>query len=433
MIEAVDLLCIGAGPKTISVFAKVASLKDNLRQNLRIMAVESNCVAGNWLPSGGMTNGYQRLGTRPEKDLVYPMLCNVEVVDSETLRRCEEYTWKSFLMAKDIYSNWIDMGMPRPTHLEWSKYLDWALNKAIGAASRNLLLVQATVERVTPVDDGWHVKMTSKIGQSREIHARSVLITGPGDQKPLSTDGAELMLRDGWRHLSEIAKVRSLLVVGAGESAGTFVQALLDKAGADLKIVIAAASGFRVRQEGFAENRFFSDASRHGWLRMSEDERRKFVSTSDTGVCSREVHDRVRSDSRVSITSGRVSAIKWEDHRHQHVAVSMFGSHEELIFDTAVNCTGFDQTRQVMRLCGNLPELVAALGGQASLSVDESFCVRGLSSCLIVPGLATLSQGPGYANLSCLGTVSDVVVHKVLRRRFTSVAQQPRQHAFAGA
>jgi hypothetical protein len=99
-------------------------------------------------------------------------------------------------------------------------------------------------------------------------------------------------------------------------------------------------------------------------------------------------------------------------------------------YDLVVNCTGFDVLAQAREL---FPDEVRdaieqAAGPVWSASAGEelrfgrSLELAGLRPRLHIPGLANVSQGPGFANLGCLGLTADRVLAPVLLGDSASVA-----------
>ena len=66
------LAIIGAGAKAVAVAAKAAVLREMGIEVADVVAVERSGVAANWRAGGGWTDGRQRLGTSPEKDVGFP-------------------------------------------------------------------------------------------------------------------------------------------------------------------------------------------------------------------------------------------------------------------------------------------------------------------------------------------------------------------------
>jgi mycobactin lysine-N-oxygenase len=63
------LAIVGAGAKAVAVAAKAAVLREMGVAVADVVAVERAGVAANWRAGGGWTDGRQRLGTSPEKDV----------------------------------------------------------------------------------------------------------------------------------------------------------------------------------------------------------------------------------------------------------------------------------------------------------------------------------------------------------------------------
>jgi mycobactin lysine-N-oxygenase len=95
--------------------------------------------------------------------------------------------------------------------------------------------------------------------------------------------------------------------------------------------------------------------------------------------------------------------------------------HDEVMrreYDLVVNCTGSSPLRQLTGLLDGTStnsvesRLGVALSDERALAreLDVSLALRGLWPRLHVPALAGLAQGPGFANLSSLGLLSDRVL-----------------------
>ncbi|HEY2448879.1 MAG TPA: lysine 6-monooxygenase, partial [Mycobacterium sp.] len=66
------LAVLGAGVKAVAVAAKAYALGQMGVDAPEVVAVERIGVGANWQSSGGWTDGAQRLGTSPEKDVGFP-------------------------------------------------------------------------------------------------------------------------------------------------------------------------------------------------------------------------------------------------------------------------------------------------------------------------------------------------------------------------
>jgi mycobactin lysine-N-oxygenase len=143
----------------------------------------------------------------------------------------------------------------------------------------------------------------------QEIIADGVVVTGPGRPAPLpgQPEGHPRVL-DGatvWQALEDLAaRQRSagalrIGIIGTGETAAAAAVALLDTLGDAARLDILAPHGvFYSRNEGYEENRFFSDSDPHDadsveahrhparWLSLTEEGRRELVRRADRGVFS---------------------------------------------------------------------------------------------------------------------------------------------------
>jgi mycobactin lysine-N-oxygenase len=95
-------------------------------------------------------------------------------------------------------------------------------------------------------------------------------------------------------------------------------------------------------------------------------------------------------------------------------------SHRE--HDFVANCTGFDLLAQMRTLFPavvreEIEERVGGLWDQpagAEVPIGRNLELRGMLPRLHIPGLAGLSQGPGFANLGALGLLSNRVLQPYL-------------------
>ena len=90
-----------------------------------------------------------------------------------------------------------------------------------------------------------------------------------------------------------------------------------------------------------------------------------------------------------------------------------------------VNCTGFDLLAQLRTLFGDetREEIEGRVGrvwdGPAGTEVPigRHLELRGMEPRLQIPGLAGLSQGPGFANLGALGLLANRVLQPLVAER----------------
>src|SRR6202012_3050025 len=96
-----------------------------------VVAIERLGVGANWQASGGWTDGAQRLGTSPEKDVGFPSRSSLAPRrNAELDERMTRHSWQSSLIATSEFAQWIDRGRPAPTHRLWSQDLRWVADES---------------------------------------------------------------------------------------------------------------------------------------------------------------------------------------------------------------------------------------------------------------------------------------------------------------
>ena len=122
------LLVLGAGPKGVAIAAKRHMLAKLGYPVPHLRILDRQGVASHWSGQAGFTDGNQLLGTRPEKDVGFPYLSACwgdKALSKAVAREMLHLSWHSYLIDQLRYSDWIDRGRTRPTHGEWSKYIQW--------------------------------------------------------------------------------------------------------------------------------------------------------------------------------------------------------------------------------------------------------------------------------------------------------------------
>ncbi|RLV10342.1 lysine 6-monooxygenase [Streptomyces griseocarneus] len=408
------LLVIGAGPKAIALAAKSSVLRSLGFEAPEVVAVERARTAANWHAGGGWTNGRQHLGTLPEKDLGFPYDHSVwggqDWAAREIARRMSGFSWTSHLLAQGTYARWIDRGRPQPSHREWADYLLWAAREA------GLRTVTGEVLGAETEHGGWQLTVEGTAGRET-VRGRGLVVSGPGPVTgALAADGVRVLDTAGFWRLSLDGipdHVRSVVVVGAGETAGTIVRELACAMERDVTVVTPRATLFS-RGESTFENRYYSNP--RGWTGLSEADRREFIRRTDRAVFSQDVQRDLALTDRVGWEPGRVVAAEAPADGPVRVTLSYAGRERDLRADLVVDATGGDPL-WFTRVLGPRAqdELRAALGGpvtreRVERSIDWSLTVAGLSAPLHLPNLAALAQGPGFPNLSALGLLSDRVL-----------------------
>ena len=237
-----------------------------------------------------------------------------------------------------------------------------------------------------------------------------------------------------WLRIDELAQLRwqvkkplNIGVIGAGETAAAVVVALVDALRSSAFIEVISPYGVMYsRDEGFEENRLFSDpdgrlASLYGdhqhaanWLLLSERDRREFLRRTDRGVFSLNAMKEINNAENVRSVLGIVRRIHAND-TTVRVESEYDGKmiHDE--YDYIVVARGFDALWFRKLLDEDTSTRMAAVTQsfdaraiEHAIAVDLS--LEGFTPKLHLPMLAGLAQGPGFPNLSCLGLLSDRIL-----------------------
>lgn len=407
------LLAIGAGPKSLAVAVKAAVLRELRLPAPRVTIAEAHTPGANWLPVGGWTDGQQRLGTSPEKDIGFPYRSNLSPEHNQRVNRAmTQYSWTSYLIARGGYAEWIDRGRPHPRHREWAAYLGWA------AAECGAEIISGAAASVSA--DGKHWR-TAVPGHG-EITSDAIMFTGPGSSNHrVLAHPRVLSVAQFWELASrrELPAASRAAVIGGGETAGS---ALAELARHDVMSisVISPRPTLYTRGESYFENALFSDPS--GWHALSAAERSEVIRHTDRGVFSVRVQESLLEDNRIHHLRGRVTTASARDGL---IALTLANGGQAArvhTFDLVVDATGgqplwfldiFDSAAaDLIELAIGWPVTKDRLAD----SIGHDLAVSGLTPKLYLPGIAGFAQGPGFPNLSCLGMLSDRILRPALVR-----------------
>ncbi|WP_280438418.1 SidA/IucD/PvdA family monooxygenase [Nocardia carnea] len=405
------LLVVGAGPKAMAVAAKAYVLRELGLPAPQVTVVEPNAVGGNWLATGGWTDGRHRLGTSPEKDIGFPYHSTWARGHNHAVNQAMmAFGWTAFLVDRGTYAEWVDRGRPSPEHNLWAKYLQWVARRS------GVEVVRGRVCTIRSERAGWRVVVEGADGGTAEIDAQRLMVTGPGDSRRALAEHPKLLsIADFW----DLAGRRKLpassraAVIGGGETAGSAMDELVRHDVLTVSVISPAATIY-TRGESYFENSLFSDPAK--WRALSVAERRDVVRRTDRGVFSVRVQETLLADNRVHHLQGRVVRVADQG---DGVALTLRNESrpdQTHAFDLVVDAIG-GQPLWFMDLfddeVADLFEL--AVGGpvtQARIEAAMGFdlAVEGLPAKLYLPNLAGLAQGPGFPNLSCLGELSDRIL-----------------------
>lgn len=440
-LGAPTIAVIGAGPKAAAIAAKAGVLRALGLSKVNVCVIESRRPAANWDGKNGFTNGEMPLGTNPEKDCGFPYDCRI-FNDDKTNASVNEwmlaFSWQAYNVAQGTYSEWVDRGRLAPTHKQFASYLRWVIDRS-GARRIN-----GTVHRIVPSKQSVSAKLFiephSEINGLNKAHQElscrdprlqdisgivaypvdGVVLTGPGAPIPIrGTDRFKtpdvLTGEDYWQHEREFLDLRdcTIGVFGGGETAATILLSLIKLTGSSCQIELVSASGLiYTRGEGFHENQIYSRPEK--WKDIEELRRPQVIQHTDRGVFSVHAREQLDQCERLNVIKGYVDSIKqWDNQIGAEIRWNTKSGQDSTLrkYDRVIVARGFDAWHLPNTL---LPDYFGEHTNRKDLvqQIDEHLRMPVADSKvnLHVPALAGLTQGPGFMNLSCLGTLADRIL-----------------------
>ncbi len=423
-----NLIIVGAGAKAAAIAAKVHVLNSLGLGPVSLTIIEGNRPAASWLGLNGATSGEEPLAIPAIKDVGFPYQ-SYDVfgergadVDHAML----SFSWQQYLISGRGYARWVNAGSPQVLHRDYGHYLAWVLARA--TAGVTLIAGRATRVSLQGDDQRWVVDVADSSAEP-QYRGDALVLTGPGVHRllPHDADAVPRMFHcDSARSDFEripAGESADVAIVGGGESALSclvFLRALRPEAHLTVYTPMLPLS----RGQSFLENRIYSNPDDVGWESLDEQTRRDFIKHSDRGVFDPDTLSTIASDEHCRFVTGRVVHVASAgDGGGVRVACdSTTGSGEER-HDYLVNCTGFDVLTQLRELFepADRAEIERRTGGfwerpaGVDVAIGRALEVDGLQPRLHIPALAAFSQGPGFANLGCLGLVANRVLEPLVR------------------
>jgi mycobactin lysine-N-oxygenase len=416
-----DLLVVGAGAKGSAVAAKAHILNSLGLGPIKLTVVDAVGPAAAWRDGDGVSSSREILALSPAKDVGFPYQSARAFAHAGAAidRVALEFSWQRYLIEHGRYADWLDADMPPVQRRVYGAYLAWVLSRATDGVS----FVRGRAARVTlaPEGDRWLVDIAGP-PQPRRLSCGAFALTGQGVQRLLPHD-VEVATRvldceSGRTAIAHVAPESSseIAIVGGGESALScmeFVRGLRP----DAQITVYTSSLPMSRVESFLENRVFSRPDEIDWGSLSAAARRDFIVRSDRGVFGAERLAPFAFDERCRFVGGRVTGVSAaREGRKARVAYVGTGGAAEEEHDYVINGTGYDLVEQLRMLL--TPEsqsrveqasgpLWSRAEGDKEVSIGRALELEGMWPRLQVPGLAALSQGPGFSTLGALGLIAD--------------------------
>jgi mycobactin lysine-N-oxygenase len=416
-----DLLIVGAGAKATAIATKVHFINQLGLGPISLTIVEGTEPAASWLGRNGMTSGEEPLAVTPIKDIGFPYQSFREFGEAgEALDAAAmSFSRQQYMIGKRRYARWIDAGSPSVRHRDYGEYLVWVLSRA----TEGINLVRGQVTEVS-LDERrrWQVEVTDSSGSSLH-HGGALVLTGPGIHRAFPHEpsvAAKVFHCDSKR--SDFAHLPAdrecdVAVVGGGESALScvmFLRGLRPRTRFTIYTPMLPMS----RGESFLENRVFSNPDEVEWSSLDLETRRDFVKHSDRGVFDPPSLAAIAYDDRCRFVTGRVTDVgdAGDDRVRLEYASPEGGCGAD--HEYVVNCTGFDLVAQLRSLFE--PELRDEIERRVGdiwegrrgveVPIGRHCELIGMDPRLQIPGLAGLSQGPGFANLGALGLLANRVL-----------------------
>lgn len=424
-----DLLVVGAGAKAAGIATKVHALNLLGLGPISLTIVEGTEVAASWKGRNGMTSGEEPLAVTPIKDVGFPYQSfrefgeAGEAIDEQLI----QFSWQRYMVARRRYARWIDAGSPSVRHRDYGEYLTWVLSRA----SEGIEHVEGRVTRVSLEDDEhWAVEVDGAESGSRFV-ARGLVLTGPGVHRdfPHEPEIASRVFhcdsrRESFAQLPEESAC-DVAIVGGGESALScmmFLRGFRPRSRFTVYTPMLPMS----RGESFLENRVFSNPDEVEWTALDQTTRRDFVKHSDRGVFDPPSLAAIAYDDRCRFVTGRVTEVSAARQgpgvRLRHESPEGVAAPEH---DYVVNCTGFDLLAQLRTLFPSetrdaIEDRVGKLWDAPAgteVPIGRNLELREMQPRIQIPGLAGLSQGPGFANLGALGLLANRVLQPLFEER----------------
>lgn len=432
MTSDADLVIVGAGAKAAAIASKIHAINKLGLASVSVTIIEKTEPAASWLGRNGMTSGEEPLAIPPIKDIGFPYRSQRQFGEAgkEIDAALLPLSWQRYAMERGEYAPWVNSGSPPVRHRDYGEYLGWVLRHA----TEGVRVLHGRVSRVELAEgeERWAVDVEERGEEADPLRhtGRALILTGPGVHRDFQHDpeAAPRMFHcDSRREEFTVVpegRETEIAIVGGGESALSalvFLRAFRPQA----RLTVYTPSLPMSRGESFLENRVFADPDDVSWDALDLQMRRDFVKHCDRGVFDQGVLARIADDGACSFVTGRVVHVGSCDGGERVMLEYESPQGGGVVgdpYDFVINCTGFDLLAQ---LHGLFPEPVRRrIEGhtgplwdrppQTELRFGRGLELEGMSPRLHIPGLAGLSQGPGFANLGSLGLLANRVLSPLL-------------------
>lgn len=417
---------IGGGPKAAAICAKAWCL-NRAREQVRVQVFEKTFFGSAWSGRHGYTDGDQKLCTPAERDVGFPY--ETGLLDDDGIKHLfSEFSWGAFLVegtgSSLRYREWVDRGRKAPTHRIYGRYLNWVLRKS----------GQTSIARdVTALDhdgDKWSVTYTGRSGRHLKLRDfDGVVITGPGPARDGFERPNDPRIIDGerfWRRPQQFLdqdefRDEPIVVVGSGGTAAAIAARIVLHDPLRSVIIIGNQGALFTRTESFFENALFTDED--AWRALKAEERVAVTERLNRGVVWASVSETLSASRNVRFRPGRVTAASVHPGvrgapEELRVEVTDAGGSRSDPASLVIDASGFEPWWFLRLLPERMQRLARGRGDVSTNSkrrslraeIDRDLSVDLGASGLHVPMLA-LAQGPGFASLMVLGSMSERILN----------------------
>lgn len=409
---------IGGGAKAAAICAKVACLRDDANLPIEVTVFEQSRLGAAWSGQHGYTDGRQQLCTPAERDAGYPYSLSSFGPEIASVMQAR-FSWYAFAVATDRIADWVDRARPRPTHSEFSAYIDFCIEKS--GAHVNY----GKVDSLAVSGDGWDVGFTDRDTSLGQVEAGfdGVVITGSGPPASRITKVADPRIYDGvtfWQAMDGVAAmarkaIEPILIIGSGGTAAA-TAGWLARLCIDNEIVILGdQAALYARSDSVFENRAFRDAEI--WTSLSAENRRAFTDRLTRGAVWSTVLEALAHAPNVVYRPGRVRAVRHEppgdptgDLLVEFTTTGAPGVVRNQPAGLVVDATGFDATSFAALLPDALRKEILSDPALMRSEMDNSLALPLTGAPpLHVPGLSQVVS-PAFTSLMALGDLSDAIL-----------------------
>ncbi len=332
------LAVIGGGPKAAALAAKAAALKCCGLSGFEVTVFEKTTdLMSHWIGGYGYSDGMRLLCTLPEKDVGFPYPDTTYLLELMGLTAPDvnkamlaEFSWLAYQTTSNLwrkgYLEWIDRKRPAPTHIDWSSYLKWVLEKAVtlssGSVRRELDREIAEIE-FDERSGNW--VLLSKEGTLLTNPVQHLAITGTGDPgvtpiEPTSymSDPEKIGVFNGknaWtdKNLRRLESFQTGLanpfltdefigVLGGGGTGASIAAALIEFNSKAPIWMFTRKSTLLSRGKSYFETSLISDpeVGTLAWTEMTFADRQEFIDRVDRGVVSDQIMETLENGNLIN-------------------------------------------------------------------------------------------------------------------------------------